>query len=67
MVSAGATAGGINISVVSPQSNPTSKCKISGVNFAQGGAAVTGDTVIAVSEPNADVTGPRGWIPSFQP
>ena len=45
MVRAGATASGINISVVSPQSNPTSNAKFLGVNFAQGGAAVTGDTV----------------------
>jgi hypothetical protein len=44
-VSAGATASGIKISVVSPQSSPTPNAKFLGVNFAQGGATVTGDTV----------------------
>jgi hypothetical protein len=44
-VAARVTASGINISVVSPQSNPTPNAKFLGVNFAQGGATVTGDTV----------------------
>ena len=44
-VAAGATTSGINISVVSPQSNPTPNAKFLGVNLAQGGATVTGDTV----------------------
>src|SRR5882757_6914547 len=44
-VTAGATASGVNISVVSPQSSPTPNTKFLGVNFAQGGATVTGDTV----------------------
>src|SRR6266850_6515900 len=44
-VTAGATASGININVVSPQSSPTPNAKFLGVNFAQGGATVTGDTV----------------------
>jgi len=44
-VTAGATASGIKISVFSPQSSPTPNAKFLGVNFAQGGATVTGDTV----------------------
>jgi hypothetical protein len=44
-VTAGASASGINISVVSPQSSPTPNVGFLGVNFAHGGADVTGDTV----------------------
>ena len=44
-VTAGATASGINISVASPQSSPTPNAKFLGINLAQGGATVTGDTV----------------------
>jgi hypothetical protein len=44
-VTVGATASGVNISVVSPQSSPTPNAKFLGVNLAQGGATVTGDTV----------------------
>jgi hypothetical protein len=54
-VSAGATASGINISVVSPQSTPTPNAKFLGVNLAQGGATVTGDTV-SRGQGNATVT-----------
>ena len=44
-VTAGATVSGIKVNVVSPQSSPTPNAKFLGVNFAQGGATVTGDTV----------------------
>jgi hypothetical protein len=44
-VSSGTTANGVNISVTSPQSSPTPNAKFLGVNFAQGGATSTGDTV----------------------
>ena len=54
-VSAGANASGINISVVSPQSTPTPNAKFLGVNLAQGGATVTGDTV-SRGQGNATVT-----------
>ena len=53
-VSAGSTATA-NISVVSPKSNPTPNAKFLGVNLAQGGATVSGDTV-SRAQGNATVT-----------
>lgn len=53
-VSAGNTATA-NISVASPKSNPTPNAKFLGVNLAQGGATVSGDTV-SRGQGNATVT-----------
>lgn len=53
-VSAGNTATA-NISVVSPKSSPTPNAKFLGVNLAQGGATVSGDTV-SRGQGNATVT-----------
>ncbi len=44
-VAAGATASSMNVSVSTPQSNPTPNAEFLGVNLANGGAASTGDTV----------------------
>lgn len=44
-----------NISVASPKSNPTPNAKFLGVNLAQGGATVSGDTV-SRGQGNATVT-----------
>jgi hypothetical protein len=44
-LSAGSTASGTNIGVVAPQVSPIPNAQFLGVNLAQGGAAVTGDTV----------------------